>query len=185
MDMRYWSMCIAEGLTQLPTVVNPLPSGETDYGCRADDATARNAAGDYMFVIGTESQRDAIDSVPGATFLPFATDQTTPLYVLLLRETLVNPAFPHSTANVTQTGDPAAAEAAMGPYYPRISVCPLTAPSPPTAARPDRAVLGVRVSAARRRCPGAAAPGGFGRAPAVARGPSSGGRGSRCPAATG
>lgn len=127
LDMRYWSTCVAVGTTHLPTVVNTLPSGQTDYGCRSDDQTARNAAGDYTYVIGTESQRTAIDRVPGVTFLPFATDQTTPLYVLLLRNTLVNPAFPNSTANVTQTGDPAAAAAAMGAYYPRIAVCALTA----------------------------------------------------------
>ena len=125
-DMRYWSMCLATGTTHLPTVVNTLPSGQTDYGCRADDATARDAAGDYTYVIGTESQRAAIDQVPGVTFLPLATDQTTPLYVLLLRDTLVDPAFPNTTANVTQTGDPAAAAAAMGAYYPRISVCALS-----------------------------------------------------------
>jgi hypothetical protein len=124
--MRYWSMCIAVGTAHLPTVVNTLSSGQTDYGCRADDATARNAAGDYTYVIGAESQRATIDRIPGVTFLPFATDQTTPVYVLLLRDTLVNPAFAHSTANVTQTGDPAAAAAVMGAYYPRISVCPLT-----------------------------------------------------------
>ena len=124
-DMRYWSMCLALGTSRLPTVVNTLPSGRTDYGCRADDATVRNAAGDYTYVIGAESQRAAIDRVPGVTFLPFATDQTTPVYVLLLRNTLVDPRFPHSTANVTQTDDPAATAAVMGAYYPRIAVCPL------------------------------------------------------------
>lgn len=126
-DMRYWSMCVATGTADVPTVVNTLPSGQKDYGCRDDDATARDAAGDYTYVIGTESQRATIDRVPGVTFLPLATDQTTPVYVLLLRDTLVNPAFPHSTASVTRTDDPAAAEAAMGAYYPRMSVCPLTA----------------------------------------------------------
>jgi hypothetical protein len=55
-------------------VVNTLPSGRTDDGCRADDATTRNAAGDYTYVIGTESQRATIDRIPGVTFLPFATD---------------------------------------------------------------------------------------------------------------
>lgn len=125
-DMRYWSMCIADGAAHLPTVVNTLPSGQTDYGCRSDDATARDAAGDYTYVIGTEAQRAAIERVPGVTFLPLAADQTTPLYVLLLRNTLVSPAFRYSMANVTRTGDPAAAAAVMGAYYPRMSVCPLT-----------------------------------------------------------
>jgi hypothetical protein len=127
-DMRYWSMCMATGTVHLPLVANTLPSGQSDYGCRADDQTARNAAGDYTYVIGAESQRSAIDAIPGVTFLPFTTNQpATPVYVLMLRNTLVNPAFPYSTANVTQASDPSATAAAMGPYYPNISVCALTA----------------------------------------------------------
>jgi hypothetical protein len=66
-DMRYWSMCIGVGVAHLPTVANALPGGHTDYGCRADEATALNSAGDYAYVIGSESQRDLIDGVPGAT----------------------------------------------------------------------------------------------------------------------
>lgn len=124
-NMRYWSMCVQEGSRQLPTVVNTLPNGRTDYGCRADDQTALDAAGDYTYVLGTEAQRAAIERVPGVTFLPFATDQTTPLYVLFLRNMLVNPAFPNSVQNIAQDTDPAAAAAAMGPYYPHAVVCPL------------------------------------------------------------
>ena len=76
-------------------------------------------------MIGTESQRAAISGVPGVTFLPFATEQSTPLYLLMLRNMLVSTSFAHSTAGVTQPGDPAAAAAVMGPYYPHAAVCPL------------------------------------------------------------
>jgi hypothetical protein len=76
-------------------------------------------------VIGAESQRDLIDSVPGATFLPLSASQSAGLYVLLPRNTLVSPQFTHSVRDVTQTLSPAAAAAAMGPYYPRVYVCPL------------------------------------------------------------
>lgn len=124
-DMRYWSMCVVEGTGTIPTVVNTLPDGQTDYGCRADDATARDATGDYTYVIGAESQRAAIERVPNVTFLPFATDQTSRLYLLLLRNTLVSQGFPNSVQNVTQIDDSAAAAAAMGLYYPHASVCPL------------------------------------------------------------
>lgn len=124
-DMRYWSMCVVMGSSPLSTVANTLPSGQSDYGCRADDATTRNAAGDYTYVIGAESQRAAIEGVPGVTFLPFATNQTTPLYLLLLRNMLVSQGFPNSVQNVTQAQDPAAAAAAMGAYYPHAAVCPL------------------------------------------------------------
>jgi hypothetical protein len=37
----------------------------------------------------------------------------------------VNPDFAQSAAAVTQADDAAAAAAAMGPYYPRISTCAL------------------------------------------------------------
>ena len=125
-DVRYWSMCIGLGAAHLPTVVNKLPGGKTDYGCRADDATKLDSSGDNAFVIGTESQRAAIDRIPGATFLPFSTSQPTALHLLLLRNMLVSRQFPHSVQAVAQAGDPAAAAAAMGPYYPRATICPLS-----------------------------------------------------------
>jgi hypothetical protein len=133
-DMRYWSMCIGTATRHVPTVVNTLPGGQTDYGCRADDTTSRNPAGDYTYVIGTESQRAEIDRIPDVTFLPFATNQSSPLYVLLLRDMLVSSQFTQSAQNVTLTSQPAsqpasrpaAAAVAMGLYYPRASVCPPT-----------------------------------------------------------
>ena len=39
-DMQYWSMCIGVGQGTVPTVVNQLPGGHVDYGCRADEATS-------------------------------------------------------------------------------------------------------------------------------------------------
>lgn len=124
-DMRYWSMCIGVGTSRLPTVVNKLPDGQVDYGCRADEQTKVNAAGEYTYVIGSEAQRAAISRVAGATFLPFSDNQTTPLYLLWLRNELVNPVFAHSAQAVTQADDAGAAAAAMGPYYPRVYTCAL------------------------------------------------------------
>jgi hypothetical protein len=124
-DVRYWSMCIGVGIRNVPTVANKLPGGGTDYGCRADEATRLNAAGDYTYVIGGESQRAAISRVPGVTFLPFSTIQASRLYLVLLRNVLVSTSFTQSPKNITQADDPAAAAAVMGPYYPRTAVCPL------------------------------------------------------------
>ena len=130
-DMQYWSMCIGVGQGTVSTVVNQLPGGHVDYGCRADEATTINAAGDYNYVIGSEAQRAAISKIPGATFLPFSSTQTTPqgrpwpVYLLLLRNILVSPRFTHSAQKVIQPADAPAAAAAMGPYYPRVSICPL------------------------------------------------------------
>lgn len=124
-DIRYWSMCIGVGTSKLPTVVNKLPDGQPDYGCRADEQTKVNATGDYTYVIGSEAQRAAISRVAAATFLPFSDSQTTPLYLLWLRNELVSPGFAHSAQAVTQADDPAAAARAMGPYYPRVFTCAL------------------------------------------------------------
>jgi hypothetical protein len=124
-DVRYWSMCVGVLIRHTPLVANKLPGGGTDYGCRADEATRLNAAGDYTYVIGSESQRAAISRVPGVTFLPFSTTHPAGPYLLALRNVLVSPSFTHSPQNVVQASDPAAAAAVMGPYYPRAAVCPL------------------------------------------------------------
>jgi hypothetical protein len=124
-DVRYWSMCVGVLVRLVPIVANKLPGGGTDYGCRADEATRLNAAGDYTYVIGSESQRAAIGRVPGVTFLPFSTAHPAGLYLLGLRNVLVSTSFTHSPGSITQAEDPAAAAAAMGPYYPRAAVCPL------------------------------------------------------------
>jgi hypothetical protein len=124
-DFRYWSMCVGVGIRLVPLVANELPGGRTDYGCRADEATRLNAAGDYTYVIGGESQRAAISRVPGVTFLPFSTTHPAGVYLLALRNLLVSSSFTHSPRGITQANDPAAAAAVMGPYYPRTAVCPL------------------------------------------------------------
>ena len=124
-DVRYWSMCIYVGIRNVPTVATTLPGAGTDYGCRADEATRLNAAGDYTYVIGSESQRAAISRVPGVTFLPLSATQASRVYLLILRNMLVSTSFAHSPQSITQAEDPAAAAAIMGPYYPRAAVCPL------------------------------------------------------------
>ncbi|HTU04992.1 MAG TPA: hypothetical protein VMG13_05510, partial [Trebonia sp.] len=136
-DVRYWSMCVGVLTRLVPIVANTLPGGGTDYGCRADEATRLNAAGDYTYVIGSEAQRAAISRVPGVTFLPFSTAHPAGPYLLGLRNVLVSASFAQSPENVTQATDPAAAAAVMGPYYPRAAVCPLAT----LAARGPRGCL--------------------------------------------
>jgi hypothetical protein len=126
-DMRYWSMCVAVGAAHVPTVINQLPGGKTDYGCRADESTAIGAAGNYTYVIGAESQRAEISAIPGATFLPLQTGSSATIYLLLLRNLLANARFTNSPQTVATTFDPAAASAAMGPYYPKVTTCALAA----------------------------------------------------------
>ena len=137
-DVRYWSMCVGVLVRPFPVVANTLPGGGTDYGCRADETTRLNAAGDYTYVIGSESQRAAIIRVPGVTFLPFSATRPAGPYLLALRDLLASTSFTHSPRNVTQASDPAAAAAGMGPYYPRAAVCPLAT----LTAKGPRACLG-------------------------------------------
>jgi hypothetical protein len=125
-DLRYWSLCNYLLTSALPLVANPLPDGQTDYGCRYDSQVAADRHGYYTFVVGTEAQRPVVKRIPGATFLPFSTaDPTTP-HLLFLRNMLANPGFAQAIQNVAQSGSPAAAAAVMGPYYPRTAICPLS-----------------------------------------------------------
>jgi hypothetical protein len=126
-QVRYWSMCVNLGVGTDPVVVNDLPGGQTDLGCRADDATKLTAAGTYTYAIGTEAQRATIERVAGVTFLPLSLAQPTALYLLAMRYTLANPAFASAPQNVTQTGSATAAAQTMGAYYPRARVCSLIA----------------------------------------------------------
>ncbi|MGF7239417.1 MAG: hypothetical protein ACQSGP_31340 [Frankia sp.] len=123
-DTRYWSLCADLPTPPLPVVVNTLPDGSVDYGCRADNATTLDSDGYYTFVVGTEAQRAVIEAVPGATFVPFSTDHPTEKHVLLLRNLLG--VFPYAVQNVPPDNDPASAAAVMQSYYPRAAVCPLS-----------------------------------------------------------
>ncbi|HEY4754157.1 MAG TPA: hypothetical protein VIH37_12790, partial [Candidatus Limnocylindrales bacterium] len=90
------------------------------------DQVKLDSAGDYAFMLGTESQRATIEGVANATFLPFSAAQPATTHLLLLRDMLVNPAFASSPGRVSQANDPAATEAVMGDYYPRATVCPMS-----------------------------------------------------------
>ena len=126
-QVRYWSMCVNIGEGTDPVVVNHLPGGQTDLGCRADDATKLSASGTYTYVIGTEAQRATIERVAGVTFLPLSLAQpAAPLYLLAMRYTLVNPSFDSAPQNVVQTLSASAAAQTMGAYYPHAQVCSLS-----------------------------------------------------------
>jgi hypothetical protein len=137
-QVRYWSMCVNIGEGTDPVVVNHLPGGRIDLGCRADDATKLSAGGTYTYVIGTEAQRAVIERVAGVTFLPLSLAQpAAPLYLLAMRYTLVNPSFRSAPQDIVQTLSAPAAARTMGPYYPHARLCSLTALSArgPSACR--------------------------------------------------
>jgi hypothetical protein len=102
-DTRYWSMCSNLATSSTPVVINNLPRGRVDYGCRNDTQVTLDSHGDYTFIVGTEAQRAAIDNVHGATFLPFSTSQPTTPHILLLRNLLASPTFSQAIQNVPPT----------------------------------------------------------------------------------
>jgi hypothetical protein len=125
-DVRYWSLCTNLRYPVRPVVVNHLPDGTVDDGCRYDDVTRLDADGYATFVLGTEAQRSRIESVGGTTFVPFSLSQPSARHVVLLRNMLPVEGFTHAVQNVPQDGDPASAAAVMGDYYPTMTTCTLT-----------------------------------------------------------
>ena len=123
-QVRYWSLCTYTDTFPLPVVMNTLPDGSVDYGCRDDLSTSLDSHGYYTFVVGTEAQRSAIESVPGVTFVPFSDSEPT-THVILIRNLLGD--FPEAVQNVPADGSPATAQAVMGSFYPESAICPLSA----------------------------------------------------------
>jgi hypothetical protein len=124
-DMRYYSICAYVDEQPFPVVANTLPSGKVDYGCRDDSRTRLDRRGYYTYVVGTESQRAALRSIRGVTFLPFSASQPAAPESLMLRTMVVAPGFTQAIQDVPGDASPAAAAAVMGPYYPRAGLCPV------------------------------------------------------------
>jgi len=125
-SLRYWSMCNNLEEPNNPVVINTVPDGQVDYGCRYDDDTRVDQLGYYTYLLGTEAQRATIEGLPDTTFLPFSADQPDVPHMVVLRNLLPVDTFRYAIQRVAMDSGPSAAEAAMGPYYPRISICSLT-----------------------------------------------------------
>ena len=126
-DLRYWSVCVDMYQEPVPVVVNHLPGGKVDYGCLYDGQIKLDEDGYYNIAVGRESQRAAIEHIPGVTFLPFADNNPTQAYRIYLRNLLASTEFAEAVQNVPANGNPASAAAVMGPYYPKTAYCPLAA----------------------------------------------------------
>jgi hypothetical protein len=130
-DVRYWSMCnnSTDDSLNYPLIINPLPDGSQDDGCRYDDNTALDAAGYYTYVMGTEDERSTIDGIRNATFLPLAMNDADATQMLMLRNLLpvdlTVDKFKQAIQNVPMDSTPDVAQQIMGQYYPQITVCSL------------------------------------------------------------
>jgi hypothetical protein len=124
-DLRYWSFCSDLLPSPTPVVVNHLPDGKVDEGCRYDGQIAVDRQGYYTIAVGTESQRPAIERIRGVTFLPFSTAELTQAHKLNMRNMVANPAFGEAIQDVPSGGSAASAAAVMRSYYPQAAFCSL------------------------------------------------------------
>ncbi|MBL1077170.1 hypothetical protein JK358_22485 [Nocardia sp. 2] len=124
-DMRYFSLCSELAVLPGPVVRNTLPDGSVDVGCRDDTQTALDASGNYTYVVADESQRAAVEAIPGATFVPWSLEHPETKHLLLFRNMLPAGDFAPAIQNVAPDSGPAHAEALMGAYYPRTAECSL------------------------------------------------------------
>lgn len=104
-ELRYWSFCTNEPLTQ------------RFYACVADDQVKLDANGFYTIVISTKANKPAnIDACAGVNWLPAGPLST----LLIMRNMLPSPTFAHAIQ-----GAPLGGEAAyLADYYPATSYHP-------------------------------------------------------------
>jgi hypothetical protein len=124
-DVRYWSLCTNLQNPNYPVVMNDLPDGSIDPGCRYDDITTLDADRRYTFVLATEAQRARVEAIPGTTFVPFSLTQPAAPHLVLLRNMMSADDFAQSVMRVPADGLPSSAESVMGAYYPRGAACAL------------------------------------------------------------
>lgn len=125
-QLRYFSLCNNIYRKPWPVVINKLPSGALDYGCRADNDTKLDRHGRYTYVVAAESQRKLVSRWADTTFVPTSIKSAKDREVLILRNMLSSTRFKKSALNAPQNNSAAGAASAMGPYYPRAVACPLS-----------------------------------------------------------
>ncbi|MQY27465.1 hypothetical protein [Nocardia aurantia] len=126
-EVRYFSFCTNLAVLPGPVVVDTAADGAIDNGCRTDEQTVLDAAGDYTYVVGTEAQRAEIEAIPGATFVPTSSRHPSTPEAMLIRNMLPTGEFPHAVQNVPVDGTSEEAAAVMGPYYPHATLCTIAA----------------------------------------------------------
>jgi hypothetical protein len=104
-----------------------MSDGSYDDGCRDDDQTTLDAKGFYIYVVGTEAQRAQIENIPGLTFVPLSAAHPQQNHLLLLRNLLPNSNFRQAVQDVRPDSTPEQAAATMGEFYPRTTLCALSA----------------------------------------------------------
>jgi hypothetical protein len=117
-DLRYWSFCNYVYSPPFPVVTD-----DGEMGCVADEDMPL-VGGVATVVISSAADRPASTQSPGATvgWLPTQTGSTA-RELVAIRNMLAAPGFDQSVMEASTSNDPAAAQAAMGGYYPRATQC--------------------------------------------------------------
>lgn len=124
-QLRYWSIC--SYLHQPPY---PVIRAASVNGCLADEQLAAGASGGTAYAVLTVPSKRPTSTVtsakqPQVGWLPVSTASTSAAGLVAVRNMLPSAALPYALGP-TPTTDPAAAQTAMGAYYPQIAQCLLT-----------------------------------------------------------
>lgn len=125
-QLRYFSLCNNVYKRPWPVIINTLPNGGQDVGCRADSQTTLDSKGRYTYVVAAQSQKRAVSRFDDVTFIPTSKKYKRFREVLIFRNMLSNPNFRRSALNAPQNRSAAGAAKAMGKYYPRTVSCALS-----------------------------------------------------------
>ena len=125
-QLRYFSLCNNIYRKPWPVVINKLPGGQVDEGCRADNATKLDRYGRFTYVIAAQSRAQQVSRWPDTTFIPTSIKSAKDREVLIFRNMLSSSHFRRSALNAPENNSASGAAAAMGPYYPRAVSCPVT-----------------------------------------------------------
>lgn len=124
-QLQYFSMCNNIYRKPWPVIINNLPSGNQELGCRADNETKLDRQGRYTYVVASQAQKQAVSRWKKTTFLPTSIKSAKTREVLILRNMLSNDSFSQSAMNAPQDANAADAAASMGAYYPVAVSCAL------------------------------------------------------------
>jgi len=127
-QLRYWSICNYVHKAPFPAVETVVGGkGKKVVGCTNDTTTSLSPSGTATLVLSFPADKKAIGKrlsrMSATTWLPMSPRYGTTQELLAFRNMLPNPSFAQSATNIPTTGDPAAAQATMGRYYPQIGMC--------------------------------------------------------------
>lgn len=126
-QLRYWSVCNYVHKAPFPAVETVSAGKKKDFAC-TNDTTTPLAGGEVATIVlsfpaDKKALQPRLKRMPNITWMPLSPRYGKTQELLAIRNMLANPTFTQSATNIPTTGDPEAAQATMGRYYPRIAMC--------------------------------------------------------------